>query len=160
MCGNKVCDVGENSANCCNDCGCSRGQVCNLISAVCVKRTSGGRCGDGVCNFGEDARSCCQDCPYCGQGEICDTQKQECVPEEISIKPEHAVSLFKLFLHDEGYSSDWVESQRYSLEKEVFEGQPVVRVCTVLPVGHEDFTELACARVTEGGRIVGYVKFW
>jgi hypothetical protein len=53
-----------------------------------------------------------------------------------------------------------VDSQAFHVEPEAFEGEPVLRVCTVLPEEAESFSQLVCARVTEEGRIVGYVQFW
>jgi hypothetical protein len=56
--------------------------------------------------------------------------------------------------------SEWVNEQKFDVEPEAFEGEPVLKVCTVLPEDAEGFSQLVCGRVTEQGRIVGYVQFW
>jgi hypothetical protein len=62
VCGNGVCEPGENQANCCADCGCPGilgclGNVCRPI------------CGNGVCEPGEPG-NCCADCG-CADGYAC-----------------------------------------------------------------------------------------
>lgn len=160
LCGNEVCDVGENAEDCCIDCGCEQGYACNLKSYSCVRRGNRNVCGDGVCDFGEYVYNCCQDCPFCESGTACDEVTSKCVPEKISVETEHAVSLFKIFLRDEGLTSEWVDAQRFQVEPAVFEGRPVLRVCNVLPHDSMSVADLVCARVTEQGRVVGYERFW
>jgi len=37
VCGNAICEFGEDSSNCCSDCGCPAGKICNVISNVCYE---------------------------------------------------------------------------------------------------------------------------
>ncbi|MCK5283088.1 MAG: hypothetical protein KAK00_06780 [Nanoarchaeota archaeon] len=70
VCGNGVCDPGENSAKCPEDCGtstCGNG-VCESSedSENCPEDCGINPCGDGVCEgsaAGEDCNSCAADCP-------------------------------------------------------------------------------------------------
>lgn len=48
-CGNSSCETGENTSNCCQDCGST--------------------CGDGICSFACEWGNCPYDCPVCGDGE-------------------------------------------------------------------------------------------
>ena len=52
ICGNNICEVGENTVNC---------------PADCVKTV----CGDGACSFGETAENCLKDCPVRDCGSVC-----------------------------------------------------------------------------------------
>ena len=66
VCGDWICGTGENTFNCCEDCGCVlAGDAC--INGNCVQ---GGTCGDGRCEAGESWVSCCEDCG-CLQGDVC-----------------------------------------------------------------------------------------
>ncbi len=60
-CGNGVCEEGESTTSCPEDC----------------------TCGNGTCDEGEDVSSCAEDCTVCGDGqctgdENCDTCEQDC----------------------------------------------------------------------------------
>jgi hypothetical protein len=73
-CGNGLCQSGENSSNCCQDCGayCGNG-ICQTScgeSALNCPVDCG--CGDGTCGSGESSATCCQDCASCGDS-ICQT---------------------------------------------------------------------------------------
>ena len=80
VCGNGVCESGETTANCAQDCPaptafCGDG-VCNggETTANCAQDcpAPAAFCGDGVCNGGETNATCAQDCPapaaFCGDG--------------------------------------------------------------------------------------------
>jgi hypothetical protein len=54
-CGNNVCESGENSNNCCKDCGCPPYQKC--FDNVCKTY-----CGNGICDSDENCDTCPQDC--------------------------------------------------------------------------------------------------
>jgi len=69
VCGDMKCEggLGEDSGNCCIDCGCPEGLHCKI--------TPGGyycsaECGDGICSLGENHDECCEDCK-CPDGESC-----------------------------------------------------------------------------------------
>ncbi|RLJ02156.1 MAG: hypothetical protein DRP11_03360 [Candidatus Aenigmatarchaeota archaeon] len=81
ICGDGTCDTGENSNNCCQDCGCPAGYTCKHTDAgyYCELATY---CGDGVCSSGEDSSNCCIDCGCddVGAGYICDEDINQCIP--------------------------------------------------------------------------------
>lgn len=72
ICGNTICEIGENFDNCCLDCGCPSGSEC--LNNVCVL----GYCGDGICQSGETLANCMKDCfaVYCGN-KVCNTEVGE-----------------------------------------------------------------------------------
>ncbi len=83
VCGNAICEPGEDNSNCCTDCGCLSGYSCS--SNVCTSTSSGGddggddggssggggfivtksTCGDGFCYSDEDCSTCPEDCGCC-----------------------------------------------------------------------------------------------
>ncbi|MFA5742145.1 MAG: hypothetical protein WC874_04635 [Candidatus Izemoplasmatales bacterium] len=79
-CGDMICSTGENSSNCCRDCGCEDGTNCDITTDSCVIN---GSCGNGVCNYemGESSLNCRDDCytppaDSCGNGS-CEPQYGE-----------------------------------------------------------------------------------
>ncbi|MFZ5364949.1 MAG: putative metal-binding motif-containing protein [Patescibacteria group bacterium] len=98
VCGNEVCEQGENSDNCLQDCPIDQvdvdgdghyvpadcndhnfhvhpgaAETCDGVDNDCDSLTDEGcaYCGDGTCQSGETAQSCPQDCGYvCGNGAI------------------------------------------------------------------------------------------
>jgi len=81
-CGNGVCNEGENSNNCPQDCAsdgptcgngvCNEGENSNNCPQDCA--SDGPTCGNGVCNEGENSNNCPQDCASddtCGNG-VCE----------------------------------------------------------------------------------------
>ena len=62
-CGNDVCEPGEDSTNCCDDCGCPSGYGCIDNSCQPV-------CGDAICQPEENSDTCCTDCG-CASGYYC-----------------------------------------------------------------------------------------
>lgn len=83
VCGDGVCELGENTDSCAADCApdpvcgngvCEDGENGTTCAVDCIPTTS--YCGDGTCDIGEDSDSCAADCgtptgPICGNG-TCD----------------------------------------------------------------------------------------
>ena len=68
LCGNNVCEISEDTVNCCTDCGVRFGnEFCQNNTAKEIK------CGDGFCDavHGEDQTSCCGDCG-CLSSQTCE----------------------------------------------------------------------------------------
>ena len=68
-CGDSICDrPTENEGNCCQDCGCIDGKVCDSYEEICKAG-----CGDGIC-ASQECSFCSRDCApiYCANG-VCDT---------------------------------------------------------------------------------------
>ncbi len=70
-CGNGKCEStkGETKDNCCLDCGCPSGKICDRTLNLCVVE----KCGNGICEEGENSTSCPKDC-YCGDG-VCNVDE-------------------------------------------------------------------------------------
>src|SRR3989338_8244347 len=66
QCGNNDCESGDDSSNCCLDCGCPEKYTCN--NNACQKLAE---CGNGIIEEGETASNCCTD-TGCITGETCD----------------------------------------------------------------------------------------
>jgi hypothetical protein len=69
ICGNGVCDLGENSCSCTADCGSCEGDVEDVLCkervcmfGFCQKVTKPGCCGNLLCENGEDFATCGLDC--------------------------------------------------------------------------------------------------
>ncbi|MCD6403229.1 MAG: hypothetical protein J7K98_02790 [Candidatus Aenigmarchaeota archaeon] len=69
VCGNGACEFGENSNNCCMDCGCPDGYECKENTCVAVGEVTP-VCGNGLCEEGENSNNCCIDCG-CPTGYEC-----------------------------------------------------------------------------------------
>lgn len=75
VCGNGVCESGENAGNCSQDCGtcgdgfCGWGEHCTNCVADCGTCPY---CGDGACNNGETCATCSGDCGSCCGNGVCD----------------------------------------------------------------------------------------
>jgi len=67
ICGNNICEEGENQDNCCKDCGCGANNQC--IDNSCVRIPS--VCGNNACEEGENSENCCTDCS-CSIGFSCE----------------------------------------------------------------------------------------
>jgi hypothetical protein len=89
VCGDDVCQGGEDHASCASDCPlpgsiCGDG-ICNngeTLSTCAVDCPAGGTfCGDGVCNGGESTSTCTADC----QTTSCSTSPDNCTGENICI---------------------------------------------------------------------------
>ena len=70
-CGNDQCESGEDSSNCCIDCGCPYGYDCD--QNICKKLAI---CGNGIKEEGETAENCCQDAG-CSTGYKC--EQNQCI---------------------------------------------------------------------------------
>ena len=95
VCGNGICDPGEDCTTCSSDCiGVTGGKPSNRYccgdgvcegaenTGNCAVDCSGGGsyCGDGTCDPGEDSGNCPEDCgssSYCGDG-TCDPGEDQC----------------------------------------------------------------------------------
>jgi hypothetical protein len=69
ICGDGLCELGENNQNCCNDCGCGESQACDMESNKCV---------NGISYSNGNVRL---ECPYCTGDELkeyCKTWIGEC----------------------------------------------------------------------------------
>jgi hypothetical protein len=72
-CGNGTCDSGEDPASCPSDCHCGN-KVCDQgeTPSTCPKDCPVSTCGDGTCQAPETHKNCATDCPaVCGDG-VCD----------------------------------------------------------------------------------------
>lgn len=98
ICGNGVCESGENCSNCSQDCGacttcgngvCDSGETCSTCPQDCGACPVNPVCGNGSCEVGETCATCPQDCgtcpvnPVCGNGicdsgETCSSCPQDC----------------------------------------------------------------------------------
>jgi hypothetical protein len=157
ICGDAICEKGENEYNCCSDCTCSKsGEVCNYKTNACVKRGNANICGDGICDFGEDVWNCCIDCRYCPKGMICDSETAQCVYIEINITDTEAISLFKEFLINYGYNPQEVNEKEYVVKPDVYENEPAKFVCTKseLPAN------VVCGYLLENRTIIGPIQYW
>lgn len=79
VCGNGVCEGGENSSTCCDCAFCGNGACegfCGESNSTCSIDCPS--CGNGVCENGEDQWNCSADCGgSCGDG-FCDVLQGEC----------------------------------------------------------------------------------
>ncbi|MEM5874472.1 MAG: hypothetical protein QW641_00895 [Candidatus Aenigmatarchaeota archaeon] len=82
VCGNLVCEKGENCLNCKIDCSCQFGMYCH--EGVCISPT----CGNKKCEPFETPYECCIDCECWGKGEICNIEINKCEIREIKISDE------------------------------------------------------------------------
>jgi len=95
VCGDGVCEQGEDCSGCASDCGacppvcgdgvCESDETCGSCASDCGACPP--VCGDGVCEGGESCQSCASDCgacsPVCGdgrceQGETCQSCASDC----------------------------------------------------------------------------------
>lgn len=95
-CGNGLCETGEDSSNCCLDCGCPSGYTCDMNS--CKKLAE---CGNGILEEGENSENCCLDAG-CPTGETC--QNNVC----IVLKPEISASFWQT---TESYSVTYLKAK-------------------------------------------------
>jgi len=101
LCGNGVCDAGENCSSCPSDCiggtaggtcgGCFKGICdgqCHTIKedSSCSDCWSSYCCGDGVCEGEENSSNCGIDCPVpvCGDG-VCDAEEDSTCPADCPV---------------------------------------------------------------------------
>ncbi len=85
ICGNGVCDTGENCRNCLKDCSCKADEICK--NKVCTKKEKQKEvCGNGVCGTGEDESNCCNDCPCTSQDQVCNQETRNCESKESKVR--------------------------------------------------------------------------
>ena len=159
VCGNGVCESGENEYNCCLDCPCSEaGEACNYENNVCMKKMNTNICGDGICDWGEDIWNCCLDCRYCPEGMKCDPETTTCIYIEINVTDAEAISLFKEFIIDQGIDPQEVEKKEYEVRPNVYEDKPSKYVCT--KPEEETMIGVICGYVLENRTVIGPVEYW
>jgi len=95
-CGNNICETGEDSSNCCLDCGCPKGYSCD--GTKCKKLAE---CGNGILEEGETSENCCLDAG-CPSGKTC--QDNVC----IVLKPEISASFTQT---TESYSVTYLKAK-------------------------------------------------
>ncbi len=81
VCGNKVCESGENCYDCSRDCKCVDGEYCSPEEKICVMPT----CGDGRCGPYENSMNCCLDCDCELRGEVCNTVTHKCEMPDVAL---------------------------------------------------------------------------
>lgn len=96
-CGNQKCEGGEDSSNCCLDCGCNDGYYCD--GTQCKKQSV---CGNGIKEDGETSENCCTDAG-CSLGQSC--QNNVC----IILKPE--ISYLSFSQTTESYSVTFLKAK-------------------------------------------------
>lgn len=115
-CNNSICEPGENSTNCCNDCGCVPGQTCNsnacegeafkcLVHSDCKDNN---KCTRDLCFHPNTINA------HCGHEEILSCSKDNsdgCCPdgcnanEDIDCEPDCGNAICEDFFDKENYSS-------------------------------------------------------
>ncbi len=73
-CGNMICETTETTQLCPGDCYCGNG-TCDAgeTSVSCTADCSSVTCGNGICEMGETGATCPQDCPNTCGNSVCDT---------------------------------------------------------------------------------------
>ena len=68
VCGNGICDPGEDAFNCADDCGACGNGICDAGENVFNCAADCTVCGDAICSAGEDAFNCAADCGCAAPG--------------------------------------------------------------------------------------------
>lgn len=97
LCGNGVCNFGENCANCEQDCKCKKGQYCSFLKKKCIKTI----CGNGICEPFEGQENCCLDCK-CFSGFTCNKETKKCEEIKFKISDEKAKELVRKYFEEKG----------------------------------------------------------
>ncbi|MEM7827044.1 MAG: hypothetical protein QXQ40_02360 [Candidatus Aenigmatarchaeota archaeon] len=144
MCGDGICDTGENCYNCASDCGCAGGQYCSPKSQRCVSYV----CGNGACEPGESAENCCNDCGCRIEGEVCNNITHRCEIPTSGISEEKARELVENYLKQ--YNATNYEISVGS--DTIYEGKPG-RFVYVSPKDRRDREETTYFVVTTDGEV-------
>lgn len=98
VCGNQICEAGENCYDCAADCKCGSAQYCSQTTKTCVSP----QCGNKVCEPLENPNNCCDDC-YCSlPNEACNPNTHKCVARPLNITDARAVELATNYYEQKG----------------------------------------------------------
>jgi len=126
ICGNRICEIGENCFNCAPDCKCNEGEYCSEEKQTCVKPI----CGNNVCEIFESYENCCIDCGCPFDYEICNKTKNACEVRPMNITESEARDVLLNYLNNQG---------KNVLESEIFGiGQCGDKLCVFVRVKIED----------------------
>lgn len=89
ICGNEICEQGEDCASCLTDCQCPEGKYCSEESLSCVSP----QCGNSQCEYFETPIECCRDCDCWQKDEICNMEKNECEKADVKISDDEVKQL-------------------------------------------------------------------
>jgi hypothetical protein len=98
ICGNRICEIGENCFNCAPDCKCNEGEYCSQEKQACVKPI----CGNNVCEIFESYENCCIDCGCPFDYEICNPQTKTCEAPKMNITESEALQVLLNYLQSQG----------------------------------------------------------
>jgi hypothetical protein len=76
VCGNSVCETGEDGFNCAQDCASCGNSVCETGENGFNCAPDCASCGNGVCETDEYGWNCSQDCAICGNG-LCERPAED-----------------------------------------------------------------------------------
>lgn len=97
VCGNKVCETGENCFTCALDCKCKSNEYCSPETNKCTKPV----CGNGKCESFESPEKCCDDCKCTIPGEVCNKDTHKC-ESTITISDEKVKELITEYYQKQG----------------------------------------------------------
>jgi len=142
VCGNNICEIGENCYDCPADCKCNPGEYCSKEEKKCLKSI----CGDGICDPLEDWTTCCDDCGCVGEGEVCNKETHACeIP--MTLTDQRAEELARKYFEDKGMEVVSVEVTYTGL----MEDKTPAKFLTVFIAGQEWPESIA---VTENEEVI------
>jgi len=111
LCGNRICEIGENCFNCAPDCKCNEGEYCSEEKQTCVKPI----CGNNVCEIFESYENCCADCGCPFDYEICNKETNTCEAPKMKITENEALDVLLNYLNNQG--KNVLESEIFGISK-------------------------------------------